>query len=97
MKTAVYGADPNWGRVAMAIGKCEDDREINQENVTIRFDDIQLYPNSSNDDHLEQLRQIMSKNKVNIHVSLNIGEVSATVWGCDLSEGYVDINAKYST
>ncbi len=97
VKTAVYGADPNWGRVAMAIGKCEDDREINQENVTIGFDDIQLYPNSSNDDHLEQLRQIMSKNKVNIHVSLNIGEVSATVWGCDLSEGYVDINAKYST
>ncbi len=97
VKTAVYGADPNWGRVAMAIGKCEDYREINQENVTIRFDDIQLYPNSSNDDHLEQLRQIMSKDKVNIHVSLNIGEVSATVWGCDLSEGYVDINAKYST
>lgn len=97
VKTAVYGADPNWGRVAMAIGKCEDDREINQENVTIGFDDIQLYPNSSNDDNLEQLRQIMSKDKVNIHVSLNIGEVSATVWGCDLSEGYVDINAKYST
>lgn len=97
VKTAVYGADPNWGRVAMAIGKCKDDREINQENVTIKFDDIQLYPNSSNDDNLEQLRQIMSEDKVNIHVSLNIGEVSATVWGCDLSEGYIDINAKYST
>ncbi len=97
VKTAVYGADPNWGRVAMAIGKCENDREINQDNVVIRFDHIQLYPNPSNEDNLEQLRQIMSKDKVNIHVSLNIGDASATVWGCDLSEGYIDINAKYST
>ncbi|GAA6621232.1 bifunctional glutamate N-acetyltransferase/amino-acid acetyltransferase ArgJ [Scytonema sp. NUACC26] len=97
VKTAVYGADPNWGRVAMAMGKCESDREINQDNVVIRFDNIQVYPNSSNDENLEQLRQIMSKDKVNIHVSLNIGEASATVWGCDLSEGYVDTNSKYST
>lgn len=97
VKTAVYGADPNWGRVAMAIGKCENDREINPDNVVIRFDDIQVYPNNSSEDNLEQLQQIMSKDKVNIHVSLNIGEASATVWGCDLSEGYVDINAKYST
>lgn len=81
VKTAVYGADPNWGRVAMAMGKCESDREINQEKVVISFDDIQVYPNSSNEENLEQLRQIMAKDKVNIHVSLNIGEASATVWG----------------
>ncbi|WP_460200593.1 bifunctional glutamate N-acetyltransferase/amino-acid acetyltransferase ArgJ [Scytonema sp. NUACC21] len=97
VKTAVYGADPNWGRVAMAIGKCENEREINPESVVIRFGDIQVYPNSSMEENLDSLRQIMSQNKVNIHVSLNIGEASATVWGCDLSEGYVDINAKYST
>ncbi|BAY43571.1 ornithine acetyl transferase [Scytonema sp. HK-05] len=97
VKTAVYGADPNWGRVAMAIGKCENDREINPDNVVIRFDEIQVYPNSSSEDNLEKLQKIMSKDKVKIHVSLNIGEASATVWGCDLSEGYVDINAKYST
>ncbi len=55
-------------------------------------------------ENLEQLRQIMSKDQVNIHVSLNIGdgeasrrEASATVWGCDLSEGYIEINGKYST
>jgi glutamate N-acetyltransferase / amino-acid N-acetyltransferase len=97
VKTAVYGADPNWGRVAMAMGKCESDRDINQDNVVIRFDDIQVYPNNSNEENLQQLRKIMSQDKVNIHVSLNIGEASATVWGCDLSEGYVDINSKYST
>lgn len=97
VKTAVYGADPNWGRVAMAIGKCEDELTINPENVVIRFDNIQIYPNILNEDTLEALRQVMSQDKVNIHVSLNIGEAIATVWGCDLSEGYVEINGKYST
>ncbi|QIR35962.1 bifunctional glutamate N-acetyltransferase/amino-acid acetyltransferase ArgJ [Tolypothrix sp. PCC 7910] len=97
VKTAVYGADPNWGRIAMAIGKCEDELTINPENIGIRFDNIQVYPNVLNEDNLEALRQVMSQDKVNIHVSLNIGEAIATVWGCDLSEGYVEINGKYST
>ena len=97
VKTAVYGADPNWGRVAMAIGKCEDERDINQDQVVIRFDDVQVYPNTFQTENLEKLKQIMSQEKVNIHVSLNIGEALATVWGCDLTEGYVEINGKYST
>jgi glutamate N-acetyltransferase/amino-acid N-acetyltransferase len=97
VKTAVYGADPNWGRVAMAIGKCEDERDINQDQVVIRFDDVQVYPNTFQAENLEKLKQIMSQEKVNIHVSLNIGEAIATVWGCDLTEGYVEINGKYST
>ncbi|MBN3924513.1 bifunctional glutamate N-acetyltransferase/amino-acid acetyltransferase ArgJ [Nostoc sp. NMS4] len=104
VKTAVYGADPNWGRVAMAIGKCENEQQINPEKVVISFDNVKVYPSSLTDQNLEQLRQIMSKDKVDIHVSLNIGvgeasrrEASATVWGCDLSEGYIEINGKYST
>ncbi|MEH1779822.1 MAG: bifunctional glutamate N-acetyltransferase/amino-acid acetyltransferase ArgJ [Nostoc sp.] len=97
VKTAVYGADPNWGRVAMAIGKCEDEQQINPELVVISFDNVKVYPNSLTNENLEQLRQIMSKDQVDIHVSLNIGEASATVWGCDLSEGYIEINGKYST
>lgn len=97
VKTAVYGADPNWGRVAMAIGKCSDDKEIDQERVVIRFGNLTVYPNNSNPEVLDQLRPIMSADKVCIRVSLKIGEASATVWGCDLSEGYVEINGKYST
>ncbi|QFS49996.1 hypothetical protein GXM_07490 [Nostoc sphaeroides CCNUC1] len=81
----------------MAIGKCEDDKEINQEKVVIKFDYIQVYPDTSSEEKLKQLQKIMSKEKVNIHISLNIGEAAATVWGCDLSEGYIDINGKYST
>ncbi|BAB75934.1 bifunctional glutamate N-acetyltransferase/amino-acid acetyltransferase ArgJ [Anabaena sp. FACHB-709] len=97
VKTAVYGADPNWGRVAMAIGKCEDERDINPDQVVIRFDEVQVYPNTFQAENLEKLKEIMSKEKVNIHVSLNIGTDVATVWGCDLTEGYVEINGKYST
>jgi glutamate N-acetyltransferase / amino-acid N-acetyltransferase len=97
VKTAVYGADPNWGRVAMAIGKCENELAINPDNVVIRFDKVKVYPNILTEENLEELRQVMSKDKVNIHVSLNIGKAVATVWGCDLSEGYVQINGKYST
>ncbi|ABA20295.1 N-acetylglutamate synthase [Trichormus variabilis ATCC 29413] len=97
VKTAVYGADPNWGRVAMAIGKCEDERDINPDQVVIRFDEVQVYPNTFQAENLEKLKEIMSQEKVNIHVSLNIGADVATVWGCDLTEGYVEINGKYST
>ncbi|MBD2346321.1 bifunctional glutamate N-acetyltransferase/amino-acid acetyltransferase ArgJ [Anabaena subtropica] len=97
VKTAVYGADPNWGRVAMAIGKCEDERDINPDQVVIRFDEVQVYPNTFQSENLEKLKQIMSQEKVDIHVSLNIGAAVATVWGCDLTEGYVEINGKYST
>ncbi|QLE58680.1 bifunctional glutamate N-acetyltransferase/amino-acid acetyltransferase ArgJ [Nostoc sp. TCL26-01] len=97
VKTAIYGADPNWGRVAMAIGKCEDEREINQDKVVIRFADVQVYPNTFQAESLDKLKQIMSQEKVDIHVSLNVGEAAATVWGCDLTEGYVEINGKYST
>jgi glutamate N-acetyltransferase / amino-acid N-acetyltransferase len=97
VKTAVYGADPNWGRVAMAIGKCKYAVGIDQDKVIIRFGDLAVYPEQYNPDVLSQLREIMARQKVVIHVSLAMGEYSATVWGCDLSERYVEINSKYST
>ena len=40
----MHGADPNWGRVAMAIGKCQDDHDIDPEHVIIRFGDLETYP-----------------------------------------------------
>lgn len=97
VKTAVHGADPNWGRVAMAIGKCDDEMDIDAERVVIRFGEITVYPNNLSPEILDEVRSTMLSDKVCIHVSLNIGEASATVWGCDLSGGYVEINSKYST
>ena len=52
VKTAVHGADPNWGRVAMAIGKCQDDTDIDQERVVIRFGDREVYPTLVDDAEL---------------------------------------------
>ncbi len=97
VKTAVHGADPNWGRVAMAVGKCSQYADINQDSMVIRFGAQEVYPNRVSDTELAALSTYMSGSEVNIGVSLNIGSASATVWGCDLTAGYVRINADYTT
>jgi glutamate N-acetyltransferase/amino-acid N-acetyltransferase len=97
VKTAVHGADPNWGRVAMAIGKCSQYIDIQQDDVVIRFGTQEVYPSRVTDSGLEQLSTYMRGNDVLIHVSLNTGSATATVWGCDLTDGYVRINADYTT
>ncbi len=97
VKTAVHGGDPNWGRVAMAIGKCSDDTDIDQDVVVIRFGDTEVYPRLLDDDALAALSSYMRSPDVRIHVSLKTGNADATVWGCDLSDDYVRFNADYTT
>jgi glutamate N-acetyltransferase/amino-acid N-acetyltransferase len=97
VKTAVHGADPNWGRVAMAIGKCSDDTDIDQERVVIRFGDREVYPTTVDDSELAALSDYLRGDEVRIHVSLDTGSAECTVWGCDLTDGYVRINADYTT
>lgn len=97
VKTAVHGADPNWGRVAMAIGKCSDDTDIDQDRVVIRFGDTEVYPRQIDDKELARLSKYMTGDEVSIHISLGTGDAAAIVWGCDLTDGYVRINADYTT
>jgi glutamate N-acetyltransferase/amino-acid N-acetyltransferase len=99
VKTAVHGADPNWGRVAMAIGKCygTDDSDIDPEAVVIRFGEREVYPARLDDDHLAELSGYLRQREVLIHVTLDTGSESCAVWGCDLTAGYVRINADYTT
>ena len=97
VKTAVHGGDPNWGRVAMAIGKCSDDTDIDQDTVVIRFGDTEVYPRLLDDAALAGLSSYMHGTDVRIHVSLANGNADATVWGCDLSDDYVRFNADYTT
>jgi glutamate N-acetyltransferase / amino-acid N-acetyltransferase len=97
VKTAVHGADPNWGRVAMAVGKCSDDVDIDQTAVVIRFGEQEVYPSSVDEAGLDRLSAYMRGDEVRIHVSLATGQAAATVWGCDLTDGYVRINADYTT
>ena len=99
VKTAVHGADPNWGRVAMAIGKCDgdEDADIDPDAVVIRFGDQEVYPARLDDDRLAELSSYLGEPEVRIHVTLGTGNESCTVWGCDLTAGYVRINADYTT
>ncbi len=100
VKTAVHGGDPNWGRVAMAIGKCSDhpdDVRIDQNSVVIRFGNDEVYPTQLDDEALAALSSYMSGEHVVISVSLGLGTATATVWGCDLSDEYVRFNADYTT
>ena len=101
VKTAVHGADPNWGRVAMAIGKCHDDTDIDPERVRIVFGDLETYPAFPGEAELERLTQIMRAEEVTIAVDLGVADTAAggscTVYGCDLSREYISINADYTT
>ncbi len=97
VKTAVHGADPNWGRVAMAVGKCEDELDITEEKTIIRFSGTEVYPHQLPEAELAKLEDILKEKEVSIHVSLQTGTAEATVWGCDLSAEYVRINGEYTT
>jgi len=98
IKTAVFGADPNWGRVAMAIGKCEEQTDIVPEKVAIAFGDLTVYQGQPlPQDRLPELKAYLQGSEVAIRVSLGLGDSSATVWGCDLSYGYVKINGEYTS
>jgi glutamate N-acetyltransferase/amino-acid N-acetyltransferase len=97
VKTAVYGCDPNWGRVIMAVGKTFDPA-INPAKVTIRFGDTTVFQKGSPVDcDLQGLRGYLGQSEISISVSLGLGKNSARVWGCDLTEGYIKENAYYTT
>ena len=97
VKTAVHGADPNWGRVAMAIGKASTTDEIDQRCVQIAFGAQEVYPAQVDAAGLDALANYMRGDTVQIRVHLHAGDATATVWGCDLTDGYVRINADYTT
>ena len=97
VKTAVHGADPNWGRVAMAVGKCSEEYDVLPENVRITFGEVETYPTQATDKTLERAAAHMAGEEVIIGVDLGIADGSFTVYGCDLTEGYIRINADYTT
>jgi glutamate N-acetyltransferase/amino-acid N-acetyltransferase len=97
VKCAVNGADPNWGRVVMAIGKCWQNTDIKPEAVKVSFGGFEVYPRRLSAADLEKLAQLMEEPAVYIGVRLGTGSACATAWGCDLSADYVHINADYTT
>ncbi|MFC5650511.1 bifunctional ornithine acetyltransferase/N-acetylglutamate synthase [Paenibacillus solisilvae] len=96
VKSAVFGADANWGRIIAAIGRAG--QPVNPETVDIRLGDIVTLTQSRPVVFDEEAALVYLKgDTVVIHVDLNMGEGTATGWGCDLTYDYVRINAAYRT
>ncbi|MGE4325967.1 MAG: bifunctional glutamate N-acetyltransferase/amino-acid acetyltransferase ArgJ [Pseudodonghicola sp.] len=95
VKTAIAGEDPNWGRVVMAIGK--SGAAADRDRLTIRFGDILVAENGwvSPSYSEDQAAAYMKGQELVIAVDLGLGDGKATVWTCDLTHGYIEINADY--
>jgi glutamate N-acetyltransferase / amino-acid N-acetyltransferase len=97
IKTMVHGADPNWGRVVMAVGKCSDELDIEPDRVRVELCRRPVYPQLPDAEELARLRELMSGDTVSIEVDLQIADGSFTAYGCDLTAGYVHLNSAYTT
>jgi glutamate N-acetyltransferase/amino-acid N-acetyltransferase len=99
VKTAVYGEDPNWGRVIAAAGRAGIDFDPNAVSLWIS-DENTRYPLVSSGEIIADLKKAkaaMHGRKVIFILDLNAGKEEATAWGCDLTERYVEINGRYTT
>lgn len=95
VKTAIYGKDPNWGRIIAAVGYSGID--INEENIDIHLNNIKLVTKGVGTKKEEIARNMLSNKNITITINLNSGKKSAQVLTCDLTERYIEINAHYTT
>ena len=96
VKAMIYGRDPNWGRVMMALGN--NGIEFEESDVDIFINEIHIVHEGMSISYLKDaVVSSMSEEEVRIRVSVGSGEGAATAWGCDLTEGYVIENSAYST
>ena len=95
VKTAIAGEDANWGRIVMAVGK--SGAAADRDKLGIRFGDIVVAENGWRaPDYAEETASAYMKNaELAIGVDLGIGDGACTVWTCDLTHGYISINADY--
>lgn len=96
VKSAVFGADANWGRIMGAIG--QSDAEINRESVDIALGPIMMLCQSKPVPFSEaEAKAYLEEENVQIFVDLHLADGNGIAWGCDLSYEYVKINASYRT
>ncbi|AKB31681.1 Glutamate N-acetyltransferase [Methanosarcina siciliae HI350] len=101
VKSAIFGKDPNWGRVVAAAGY--SGAELEQERLSLSFsaegETVELVKSGevSRASDLALLKKIMANEEIIIILDFGTGEESATAWGCDLTYDYVRINAEYTT
>ncbi|MFC2040770.1 bifunctional glutamate N-acetyltransferase/amino-acid acetyltransferase ArgJ [Chloroflexota bacterium] len=96
VKTAVHGADPNWGRIIAAAGRSR--AEVVESNIDLFIGDVGVLKGGRPLPYSEQsVVRVLEQDEVSISLHLNLGAASATAWGCDLSREYVTINSQYMT
>src|SRR5260221_5606362 len=96
VKTAFYGGDANWGRILAATGRAGVPLE--QNKLSLWYDDLQLVKNGTPLDYDdEEANAIAAHDEVNVRLALGLGKAEHTIWTCDLSHDYVDINGHYRT
>tara|TARA_R110000772_G_scaffold232445_2_gene343898 strand:- start:10103 stop:11347 length:1245 start_codon:yes stop_codon:yes gene_type:complete len=95
VKTAIAGEDANWGRIVMAVGKAGEKAERDRLNIAIGG--ITIASNGLAVDGYDEapVTAHMQSPEINIAVDVGVGNGRATVWTCDLTHGYIDINADY--
>ena len=97
-KAAVFGGDPNWGRILCAVGYSEAELIIDKVDIYLKANEsiVQVANNGmSTEFDVKKAEEILKNEKVEIIIELNDGQFDATAWGCDLSYDYVKINAEY--
>jgi glutamate N-acetyltransferase / amino-acid N-acetyltransferase len=103
VKTAIFGSDPNYGRIMMALGKSGAEFDIERCRLIIKGGEMEVpileggAPVFQEERSVEVVRMAMDNKEVKIILDLAVGDCSATGWGCDLTYDYVRINAEYST
>lgn len=96
VKTAVHGADPNWGRILAAVGR--SGAVVDELKTDVIIGDITVLKNGTPQEYDEaDVVKIFQQPEVPILVVLNMGKAAAVAWGCDLSKEYVTINSQYMT
>jgi len=96
VKTAIHGADPNWGRILAAAGR--SGARVDQTRASVRIGDQAVYAEGApRAFDAAAVRRIFSAARIAIEVDLGVGAGEARAWGTDLSAEYVRINAEYTT
>jgi glutamate N-acetyltransferase/amino-acid N-acetyltransferase len=96
VKTAIYGSDPNWGRILAAVGR--SGVEVVEAKIDLYLGDLCLLKAGRPQPFdREEAIKLLKEKEISIILDLNLGSDTATAWGCDLTEEYVKINSHYTT
>jgi glutamate N-acetyltransferase/amino-acid N-acetyltransferase len=95
-KTAIHGQDPNWGRIAMALGKSA--AKVEAESLKIKIGPVTIFSRGTGRKFdLQGVQALLQEPEIHVQCDLGLGQGAFTAWTCDLSREYIAINADYTT